>query len=745
MLIGEQSERNMERILFLLAFFLINVFAKAQFTYSIDQSIPVEVNEKKLTMPWAGGLNAAQINTMDLNGDTKPDLVVFDRTINKVITFLNQNNQYIYSPDYESFFPAEVDQWLLLRDFNCDGKKDIFTSDPFGIAVFVNTTQVGKPVTWRPYNPGFPLLTQGFTSNINLKVNASDIPAIDDVDGDGDLDILNVRFVGIGTLEWHKNLSIEKTGRCDSMQLQRITQTWGEFEECNCGKISFKNGKTCIQLLSGGRTEHTGGKALLSMDFNDDGVRDLFFSEESCTNLYLLNNQGTATDALMTSFSVFPSTSPLSMPFFPAPFFEDVDFDDVLDLIVSPNIGSRNGSNSPFSIDFQKSLYLFKNTGTKQLPQFNFSKPNFLQSEMIDIGDYSVPAFFDFDGDGDQDLFVGNYIKTNLSSALYQFENVGTAQTPSFKLINEDFFSLSTLNQYNLKIQFADMNTDGKIDLAFSASNKRNGATEIYFLANSANDKLTITDPFVKETNFFIGFSENWLAVDVDQDGLNDILVGNDTGGIEYWKNQGPATAGKFTLVSSSFLGLGSSTDRQNLAMTAADLDADGLADLVVGDQRGKLSIFGDFRTQNSNLAGSENIIFNERTKSYESRNLGGRAWPTTANLFNSNSPSIIVGNTLGGLVILRNEGGKELPAQPEISIYPNPYTFSEAIPLKIRTDRNVIVQFYNLLGQKISDSYFVPANQDYPINVSPLAAGIYVAQFTWKGKTYGKRFVVSN
>ncbi len=693
-------------------------------------------------MPWAGGLNAAQINTMDLNGDNKPDLVIFDRTANKVITFLNQNSQYVYAPYFESLFPKEIDQWMLLRDFNCDGKKDIFTSDPFGITVFVNTTQPSKPITWRAYNPGFPLLTLGFSGNINLKVNSSDIPAIDDVDGDGDLDILNIRFVGIGTVEWHKNLSMERTGRCDSMQMQRVTQTWGEFEECECGKVSFSGGKTCAQLL-GGRTEHTSGKAMLTMDFNNDGVRDLFFTEDDCTSLYLLNNQGTATNALMTSFSAFPSNAPLSMPFFPSPFSEDIDFDGLQDLIVSPNISSRGSTDSPSSIDFRNSLYMFKNSGTKQLPQFNFTKSNFLQDEMIDVGDLSVPAFFDFDGDGDQDMFVSNYTKTNLSSTIYQFENIGSAQSPSFKLINEDFFFLSTLNQYNFKIQFADMNGDAKIDLTFSASTKRTSATEIYYLANSADDKFVVTDAVLKETNFLIGSSENWLVVDVDQDGLNDILVGNDTGGIEYWKNQGPATASKYTLIKPDFLGLGSSTDRQNLAMAATDLDADGLADLVVGDQRGKLSIFGGFRAQNTNLVGTENIIFNNQTKSYESRNLGGRAWPTTANLFNSNTPSIIVGNTLGGLMILKNDGGKELPVEPEISIYPNPYHLNQKDILKIRSDRNVTVQFYTVLGQKLSNTYFIPVNQDYPIDVSGLAAGMYIARFTWKGKTYGKRFVI--
>ena len=56
---------------------LVFSFVEAQFTFTLDQSIPVEANGKSLAMPWAGGLNAAQFNTMDLNGDGKQDLVTF--------------------------------------------------------------------------------------------------------------------------------------------------------------------------------------------------------------------------------------------------------------------------------------------------------------------------------------------------------------------------------------------------------------------------------------------------------------------------------------------------------------------------------------------------------------------------------------------------------------------------------------------------------------------------------------------
>src|SRR5215207_3090023 len=98
--------------------------AVAQFNYVIDQSIPVtDQTNAVLSMPWAGGLNAAQINTLDLNGDGHPDLAIFDRTSDRVITFINDNNQYRFAPEYETFFPSEITNWMLLRDYNGDGKK----------------------------------------------------------------------------------------------------------------------------------------------------------------------------------------------------------------------------------------------------------------------------------------------------------------------------------------------------------------------------------------------------------------------------------------------------------------------------------------------------------------------------------------------------------------------------------------------------------------------------------------------
>ena len=715
-------------------FILIAACAHAQFTYQLHQEIEVEADGKTLALPWAGGLNSVQVNTMDLNGDSKEDLVLFDRTANKLITLLNQNNQYVSAPDYEALFPAEVTQWVLLRDFNCDGKKDIFTSDPFGIIVFINITKAGGKLAWRAFNPGFPLLTKGFTSNINLKVNESDIPIIDDIDGDGDLDILNVRFVGIGGVEWHKNLSKERTNTCDSLQLERITQNFGKFEECSCGKFAF--GQTCVEL-GGGRTQHAGGKAMLALDLDNDGDKEILFSEEDCPRVYMLENKGTKENALMTTAVRYPIASSIGYINFPATFLEDVDQDGLKDLISSPNLYAR----TTLSANFKNSMWFYKNTGTNQLPQFTFQKTNLLQDQMIDVGDYAVPALIDSDGDGDLDLFVSNYTDTDFASTVTHYENTGTPTTPRFRFVTSDYIGFSSANYYNAKLQFADINGDGTFDFTFTGTSRQTGLTTLMYVPNRSTLRHDFSGQSLMSTNFTIEQSENILLADINQDGLSDLLIGKSDGAIEYWKNSGPSGEFNYRLEDASYNGLGPSIERQSPALALGDLDADGRAELIVGDQKGFLSVYGDVRAQNPIMEPVKNLIYNSLTETYSSINLGGRVWPVVANLFNSDKPSLVIGNILGGLHILKNDGGQALPENPVIDLFPNPV--EKQGEFKIKADRNVLVQFYTVLGQKISESYFIPANQEYPITISGLSAGIYIARFSANGKTVGRKFIV--
>jgi hypothetical protein len=351
----------------------------AQFTFTFDQSIEVtNANGTSLTHAWAGGLNAAQFNTMDLDGDGKDDLVVYDRMGEKLLTFLNDDGRYSYASDFEFLFPPSIKKWILIRDFNCDGRKDIFSGHDFGIQVYKNISSDGEIKFEQFYfftgaSKSESLLTLGSSSLINLQMRYDDLPTIEDLDGDGDLDIMNVRFQGEGSVEYHKNFSIERLGNCDSLIFERQTQAWGGFTQCRCENFVF-NGDDCSNI--GGRVKHGVGKALLAIDLNGDNQKDLLYSEAECNNIFLLQNNGTIDNPIINTANYFPSDDSVDIDMFPAAFFEDVDFDGKKDLVTAPNIFQRDNPQQ----NLKSSTWLYKNTGTNEYPEFHLRTARFFKA-----------------------------------------------------------------------------------------------------------------------------------------------------------------------------------------------------------------------------------------------------------------------------------------------------------------------------------------------------------------------------
>src|SRR3990172_4498071 len=131
--------------LFLFCFFADFQFASAQPFFQRNDDIQVKIDGNIITNPWAGGLNFIQASAIDLNLDGIKDLFIFDRTGNKIRTFINNGTvnavDYTYASHYESIFP-NLHDWALLRDYNCDGKEDIFSYSDIGggFKVYKNTS-----------------------------------------------------------------------------------------------------------------------------------------------------------------------------------------------------------------------------------------------------------------------------------------------------------------------------------------------------------------------------------------------------------------------------------------------------------------------------------------------------------------------------------------------------------------------------------------------------------------------------
>ncbi len=712
-------------------FLLLPHLLFGQFAYEATTTIPVRMNETDLlTQAWAGGFNAVQFNTMDLNNDQQQDLVLFDRTANKLLPYLSRDQAYTYAPEYEKLFPSDLSNFVLLRDFNGDGKKDIFTGNSLGIKVYENNTPDNEELAWKHYLFQTPaggesqvLLTTGFSGKINLQLQFDDLPSINDADGDGDIDIICAGFSLEGRLEFHKNVSAVG----EPLQFERITQAWGNFTECGCGEFAFNN-ESCP---TSARAQHAGGKALLAIDVDNDAKTDLIFSESNCDKLYLLRNEGTSENALFTQVEIFPTAFQVN-GLYPSAFFEDVDFDGVKDILVSSGIFPRTDEET----DWSTSAHFFKNTGTDTSLQLSFQQTNFLQSNMIDVGENAVPAFFDYDGDGDTDLFISNLGKLRPSqkftSSIHLFENVGTLQNPVFEFVTDDYGNFSTLHFYNVRIQFADIDQDGKVDLVFTATNESDD-TSLYYLLNTATNGLSLSQT-LSTTSIEIFFNENVHVTEINSDGLRDLLIGRSDGAVEYWKNTGTPAFPTWQLEDDSYLNLAASLLRQNPSIATGNLDNDTEFDLIIGDQKGVLRVLSNFKTQTDFAVAEQELIYNTLTDQYENRNLGGRIWIAPISIANDANPTLVIGNMLGGLQLLQ---AKEKVASFEV--YPNPVTQHEK--LFIETTISGSVQLFSSVGKTLR-SYSIGKGTSELI-LPETQAGVYLLRFTGAGKTVTRRVVI--
>jgi len=68
--------------------------------------IPVIENGVTLSDPWIGGMNLPMYLPAALNNDGTEDLVIFELKDGRTYTYLYENDDYKYHPEYQDNFPA---------------------------------------------------------------------------------------------------------------------------------------------------------------------------------------------------------------------------------------------------------------------------------------------------------------------------------------------------------------------------------------------------------------------------------------------------------------------------------------------------------------------------------------------------------------------------------------------------------------------------------------------------------------
>ncbi len=753
-------------IAFLILFFPVIVNAQVEgWMYRYDNSIKVYgYGSVEKTLAWCGGFNNPQFTMADLNNDGKVDLVVYERGIG-IRTFINTGGaNYVYTPKYELNFPPVIN-YLILADYDRDGIMDLFQQGLSGIAgfdVWKGYYNSSNQLCFRHYqqlyydNAGWGLA--------NAYVNPSDVPAVVDVDGDGDLDFVSYDVNGY-FLYYYKNVQVEEGLPKDTIKVKLKDQCWGKIGQSY--RLSYYLPSNCnnsnLSLGAGEKTTHT-GNAICLVDMDGDGDLDYLGGNVSFSNVVYCKNgripyHSSGPDSMVSQDTTWQSSGhALDMPTWPAIFNVDVDRDGKSDILVSPNSRSEN----------YKCIAYYKNTGTTSAPAFTYQGDTFLIDKTIDLGTGAYPMFFDYNKDGKPDLFIGSdgYYQPagTYKARVSYYLNTSTPGNPSFTLQTNDFLNLDSYNFQGTALSVGDLDNDGKKDLIVGHTD----GTFSLFTNMATSDavqpvwqlsQLTLKD--YTNATIAVGGDATPCIYDMDKDGKPDLLSGEYGGFLQYYQNISTSPGSVMLKKINAQLGhvkVDGTYGRYSVPFIGK-MDTTGKDFLLMGSNSGLLYRYDGFQTGDTTLTYTlkdSEYSYVDTTYLYVHNNStyqmgvyeGIRSAPAIADIDGDGFYEMVVGDAYGGVKMYKQDSNihagipktnEEIP----LTLYPNPAKdmlyLSWVAPLLQQSTVDII----SITGQKLVSQPVDGAMPGISIPVASFPSGLYIISLRCGNNKVYRKFTV--
>ena len=299
---------------------------------------------------------------------------------------------------------------------------------------------------------------------------------------------------------------------------------------------------------------------------------------------------------------------------------------------------------------FEQGLLRFENTGTCAQPNLTARPTRFPSSRPVLTSGYNAPTFGDVNGDGAVDMVMGviggayGPWRTSVEN-LYLVHQApkGTWTVATKRLIRTiDVASESAP-------ALADVNGDGLLDLLIgskvSPTDHNSGSVTWFENVGSA------TAPAFRERGLLPvrgQFSYAPAVADLDGDGLPDLVLGTWNDRIQWYRNTGSRSAPAWVLADSALITI---TRGSNTAPSLGDLDGDGLLDVVIGKSSGQIILYRNVGTRTTPK-------FKLVSDHLQDIRVGRRSAPTLADMDGDGALDMLIGADDGQVQLWRGVRG---------------------------------------------------------------------------------------